>query len=308
MLSWEKQAHLIQLLDFRYLLPLFGKLPLPLGQQLSVIRGWLMEKVDYDWRSIALRHRYIRTRTIEAMKIIMPRAKERIWKRKTRQRFMHNSREEWQAVLFGRSVMKTINRHSVVEGLDDLLSIQQASRGVVTVGCHFDSFCMGMVLMGMKGLKVNVINTKAIEDPLIHPDVRAFFQKKYRNMEYHMNGKMEYHETHLSFFYRALERGETVALMGDIPGSKSTAMIDFLGTRFKMPVGAWHMAIKTNSLLSGFICVHEGVGRYRVVCLPPSVPNPVSPIDALLPIYAFLEGWIQKMPERWVSADLLPAY
>ena len=308
MLSWEKQARLIQMIDFRYLLPALGRLPLPLGQWLSAVRGWLMGKVDYDWRSIALCHRYIRTRTVEAMKIIAPHAEQKVWNQKTQLRFMHNSREEWQAALFGRSAMQTISQQSVVEGLDDLLSIQRTGQGMVMVGCHFDSFCMGMVLMGMKGIKVNVINTKAIENPCIHPDVRAFFQTKYRNMEHHMNGKMEYHETNLPFFYQALERGETVALMGDIPGSKSSAMIDFLGTRFKMPVGAWRMAIKTNSLLGGFICLHEGVGRYRVVCLPPSLPNPVSPIEALQPIYVFLEDWIRKMPERWVSADLLPAY
>jgi lauroyl/myristoyl acyltransferase len=264
--------------------------------------------MDYDWRSIALNYQYIRTRTRQAMQMISPDAGDRVWDQKTRIRFVHNSREEWQATLFGSRVMETINRQSTVEGLDDLLAIQGTGRGMVMVGCHFDSFCMGMVLLGMKGLKVNVINTKAIEDPRIHPHVRAFFQKKYRNMEYHMNGRMAYHETSLPYFYQALERSETVALMGDIPGSKTRIVLPFLGTRFKMPVGAWRMAKKTNSLLGGFICLHEGVGRYRVVCLPPRELDPDSPVETLRPVYAFLEDWIRRMPERWVSSDLLPAY
>jgi lauroyl/myristoyl acyltransferase len=308
MLSWEKRDHWIQTVDFRFLLPAMARLPLRLGQQMSALRGILMARTDYDWRSMALRFRYIRERTRQAMQMIDPDAGEAVWRRKTRMRFVHNSREEWQAALFGLPVMETINRRSVVEGIERMLSVQSSGQGIVMVGCHFDSFCMGMVLMGMKGLKVNVINTKAIEDSRIHPAVRMFFHRKYRNMEARMNGLMEYHETNLPFFYQALEKGETVALMGDVPGSKTSVILPFLGTRFRMPVGAWHMAKKTNSLVGGFLCLHEGVGRYRVICLPPKPVHPDSPLETLLPVYAFLEEWIRKMPERWVSSDLLPAY
>ncbi|MCP4680746.1 MAG: hypothetical protein GY864_00250 [Desulfobacterales bacterium] len=299
---------LIQNIDFKVLLPLMARMPLPLGEALSRTRGIFQAALDYEWRSMALRHLYIRGRTWEAMKIISPQWSGPRLIAATLRRFMHNSREEWQACLFGRKVMGDINRRSTVDRIDDLLEIQKSGRGLVMVSCHFDSFCMGMVLMGMRGLRVNVINTSMIEDPRIHPAVRSFFNRKYRAMEDHMAGKMVYHQVDLPFFYKALEKGQTVALMGDVPGSKTTIHIPFLGRSFKMPLGAWHMAKKTGAALGAFICVHQSSGCYRVFCLPPRDIDPEDPVRTMTPIYAYLEKWIRWAPERWETSDLLPAF
>lgn len=304
----EKAARWLQAADFECLLPVISRLPLSAGQAVSQARGMIHGYLDYDWRSMALRFPYVRERTRQAMAMIQPDAGENFYRAATLKRFIHNSREEWQACLFGRRVMTEIAGRSVVEGIESLKRNQEAGRGMVMVSCHFDSFCMGMVLMGMQGLRVNVINTSAIEDPRIHPSVRRFFKRKYQWMEWHMGGKMVYHEVDMPFFYRALEKGQTVALMGDIPGSKSNVYIPFLNVPFKMPVGAWHMALKTNSLVGAFMCVHEGIGKYRVICLPPVEIDPVSPLNTLKPVYEFMEAQIRRMPERWVAADLLPAY
>jgi lauroyl/myristoyl acyltransferase len=304
----EKAANWLQTVDFGYILPAMARLPLPLGERLSLARGLIMACLDYDWRSLALRYPYVRKRTQQAMAMIRPDAGEKAWKASTVRRFIHNSREEWQACLFASPVMAEISGRSIIEGIADLRRYQDRGRGMVMVSCHFDSFCMGMVLMGMQGIRVNVINTAAIEDARINLAVRRFFQLKYKWMETHMQGRMVYHEVDMPFFYRALERGETVALMGDIPGSKSDVFIPFLNARFRMPVGAWHMALKTNSLLGAFMCRHEGTGKYRVICLPPTEIDPVSPLETLKPVYAFMEAQIRYMPERWVAADLLPAY
>jgi len=304
----EKLDRLIQTVDYKILLPAMARLPLICGENLSKLRGVMMAALDYDWRYLALRQRCVREKTYEAMRIIMPDAGKARWNSCTLDRFIHNSREEWQSSLFGREIMSTIARLSSIDGLQDLLGFNGNGRGLVMVSCHFDSFCMGMVLFGMKGLPTNVINTVMIEDARIHPAVRSYFKKKYRNMENRMGGKMVYYQVDLPFFYRALQRGEIVTLMGDIPGSKSDIFIPFLGRRFRMPVGAWHMAKKTESLLGAFVCVHEAPGKYRVICLPPKDIDPESPRKTLEPVYAFLESWIRKMPGRWVAADLLPSY
>ena len=304
----EKAAHWLQTLDFGYVLPLMARLPLPMGQALSTVRGLLNVATDYEWRSLAIHYNYIRERTFQAMKMIQPDAGEQSWKKATIQRFIHNSRDEWQACLYDLPVMEKICRRSSVEGIDALLKQQAAGRGIAMVSCHFDGF-MGMALLGMKGLCVNALTTAAgNEDPRIHPVVRSYLNKKYRKLESRMNGKIVYQEENMPFFYKALERGETVVLFGDVPGSKSSVFIPFLGARFKMPLGAWHLAGKTHSLISATVCVHEGVGRYRVICLPPAEPDPKSPLCTLQPIYAFLEKHIRRMPERWVASDLLPAF
>lgn len=304
----EKTAHFLQAVDFGYFLPAASQLPLLLGQAISQARGMIHAYLDYDWRSLALRFPYVRERTRQAMEMIRPDAGEKYYHEATVRRFVHNSREEWQACLFGRRVMAEISRNSVVEGIESMIHNQKNGKGMVMISCHFDSFCMGMVLLGMQGIRVNVVNTAAIEDVRIHPSVRRFFKNKYQWMESHMRGRMVYHEMDLPFFYRALEQGQTVALMGDIPGSKSNVYIPFLNARFKMPVGAWHMALKTKSLLGAFMCIHEGIGKYRVICLPPVEIDPISPLNTLKPVYEFMEAQIRRMPDRWLAADLLPAY
>jgi lauroyl/myristoyl acyltransferase len=204
--------------------------------------------------------------------------------------------------------MLEIAENSRIDCLDHLLAHKRDGKGLVLVSCHFDSFCMGMVLMGMKGLKVNVINTAMIEDQRIQKDVRNFFQKKYRAMESRMNGRMPYYQTEMNYFYRVLEKGEIVTLMGDIPGSRSTLSLNFLGKGFKVPLGAWNLARKTGSLVGAYVCIRESLGKYRVVCIPPYAPDPDDPLKTLKPVYSFMEAWISKYPHRWVSSDLLPGY
>ncbi len=298
----------IQSIDYKILLPMMARTPLACGEALAAARGVLQAALDYDWRAMTVRRRFVRDRTMKAIQIISPGASRRTMLTGAVRRFMHHSREEWQACLFERGVMEAINRGSVVEGIDHLRSLRDQGRGVVMVSCHFDSFCMGMVIMGMKGLRVNVVNTAMIEDPRIHPAVRAFFKRKYRAMEARMHGRMVYHQVDLPFFYKALENGETVALMGDIPGGKSSIHIPFLGRSFRMPLGAWRMARETGAALGAFICVHRSPGSYKVFCLPPRDIDPDDPVRTMTPIYAYLEQWIRRAPERWVTSDLLPGY
>lgn len=300
-----KAVPFLQTIDYGYLLPALAHLPLPAGYLLSMARGAVLFGFDYDWRNYASGENFVRSRTCLAMLDLMPRAG--VFKRwiASLMRFVHHSREEWQACLYNTPKMDRIHSQCRIEGLDAVFTANRQGRGVVLVSCHVDSFCMGMVLLGMSGIRMNCVNTVRIEDNSIHPRVRTFFQHKYRAMERLMNGRMAYHETEIEYFYQALDKGQTVALMGDIPGSQSDIYINFLGHIFRLPLGAWHMAKKTNSLLGGYVCVNQGIGRYRVIGLPPCEIDPQNPERSLRPAYDFLQTWIQKMPQRWISADLL---
>ena len=299
----------LEAIDFQYVLPVLGRLPLPLGLVGASIRGILNYVFNYDWRSQAVGFPFVRQNTAQAFQGLRPGNKRAFYSWLTALRFVHNSREEWQAQLFPRPVMNKIKAKSTLHDFDQLLDIQKAGRGVVLVSCHLDSFCMGMVLMGMNGLTIHCVNTKdGVEDPRIHPRVTCFLKTKYKNMEQRMSGRMEYHETNMQFFYTALEKGEAVALMGDVPGSKSNIYMDFAAKKIQLPLGAWHMAVQTNSLLAGYVCLMTGVGRYEVHLLQPFEPDHSSPEGSLRPIYEFLDGHIRQRPSRWVAADLTAAY
>ncbi|MBF0235716.1 MAG: hypothetical protein HQK65_22175 [Desulfamplus sp.] len=268
-------------------------------------RGILQYLFDYDWRSNSLNLRYVRVRVMEVMKAF---SSMRPFVG-TLKRFLNNSLEEWQSCLFRhKKKMRAISDLCHIEHLNDFKRVAAEKRGVVMVSAHFDSFCMGMVLIGMKGLRVHCINTSGLEDSRIDPVIRSYFKTKYRYMESLMNGKMPHHEDGMEFFYEKLNKGEMVVLMGDIPGSKSTIFIDFLGKKFRLPLGAWYMAKKTNSLLGAYITLRLPGGRYHTVSIPPYTPDPDDPVKSMMPIYKFLESWIKSYPEKWVASDLLQGY
>jgi lauroyl/myristoyl acyltransferase len=298
----------MQAVDYNIVLPALTGMPPVLGGEFSKLRGILHGTLDYEWRSAALGLRFVREKTYQSMQSLMPGAGKRNWMLATLRRFAHDSRVEWQNGLFGREVMEIIARKSNVEHLEDLLRIENQGRGLVMFSCHFDSFMMGMVLLGMNGLHTNVITSAVIEDERVHPAVRRFYARYYKAMELHTGGKLIHKEVDLPYFEQALERGETVVNMGDIPGNKSNVLVNFLGRRFKVPLGLWHMARRTNSALGAFVCLYESPGRYRVACLPPRDVDSSSPLESMRPIYAFLEKWIRKLPHRWTAADLWPGY
>lgn len=295
----------IQAWDFGVLVPLLARLPLFWGRGLAQARGVVCAVLDYDWRSTAINARYVRSRVFTMMRQLSIRTPVR----KTVQRFINNSLEEWQSCLFRHpKKMDRIARKCHIDHLETYQRLAGKNQGIVMVAHHFDSFCMGMVLMGMKNLKVHCINTRGIEDPRIDPEIRSYFQTKYRCMERWMNGKMPYYEDGMQIFYDKLQQGEMVVLMGDVPGRKSGVKIDFMGKKFRLPLGAWHMATKTDSLLGAYVTLGFSGGRYCTVCIPPYSPDPYDPEGSLMPIYEFLESWTRACPEKWVASDLLQAY
>jgi hypothetical protein len=67
---WGDLDHLMQAVDYRKVLPFAARLPLPLGEGLSIFRGSLQAFLDYDWRSMALGQRYVRANTYKAMNAV----------------------------------------------------------------------------------------------------------------------------------------------------------------------------------------------------------------------------------------------
>jgi lauroyl/myristoyl acyltransferase len=298
----------LQHVDYKIVLPCIAKLPIGFGEYFAKLRGLTQWLLDYDWRGMAIGSISIRVATRKVMRRLLIDEQWPAIETATMKRFINNSREEWQALLFSSKAMRPIAQKCRIDNLQELKRLKAQKQGVVLISCHYDSFCMGMVLFGMQGLRVNVINTVASTDPRIHSAVRDFLYRKYRSMENLMHGKMPFWQTDMDFFYRILNKGEIVTLMGDVPGSKSTVTIPFLGHSFRLPLGAWHLARKTNSLLGAYVCHYQGSGRYWIDSLPCWMPDPEDPIQSLQPAYRFMESRILRYPHRWITADIALSY
>ncbi|MBW1671471.1 MAG: lysophospholipid acyltransferase family protein [Deltaproteobacteria bacterium] len=229
----------------------------------------------------------------------------------TLHRFIHYSREEWEACLLSGKYIQTIFRQSTFKGLDKLLEYQKDGRGIVLLTCHFDSFVMGIILLGMAGLRVNAVSSSVVEDSRVHTSVQKFYYDKYRNMEKFMNGgKVVHFERNLRFFYGALKRGEAVVILADLPATsrKTEVIVPFLGGTRRMAPGAWRIAKKTDSVIGAFVCLHDAPGDYRVLCYLAGDKRPADPAGAMTPIYKFLDQQIRLHPERWWASELLLQY
>lgn len=303
----------LQTVDYGVLLPALAKLPLPIGQALAAGRGLANAMFDLDWRSLALRHRYVRKATYRAMGQLMPQRPAVFHAANTVRRFMHYSREEWEACLFSdQDRMRTILDHCTVEGIGPLLDIQKNGRGLVLLGMHFDSCSLGSALLGHRGLRVNIVTSAVVEDARVHPAVRAFYARKYRGMEHYLNGgKMVHFEQNLRHCHRALRRGEAVIFPADLPPSTPSAYqvtVPFLGGPKKMAAGALRMAEQSGSAMAAFICMHKSSGCYKLTCSAPRELAIDDPALTLVPLYAFFEDYLRNAPDRWWAAELLSSY
>ena len=300
----KKISHIVQKFDFGYLLPFIACLPLGLGKRLSALRGYVCFLFDYNWKSEALGFNYIRKGVFKMMKHLYPEKSNLYHWHLTLRRFAYESREEWQALLFAKPVMKKIFSASTFENIDVLKRTNADKGGLVLVTAHIDSYTMGAVLLGINGMKANHVIDDFFCDERIHEDVSKHYYSKYANMEHLMNGKIHDYHLNKDYFYSALSKGESVVLISDVPGTKSTIHIPFAGKKFQMPLGAFHLANKTGSKLAAYVCIYESPGKYKTVFLPPVEIFADNPEKTMRPIYEFLGSWILRYPDRWMASEI----
>lgn len=295
-------------LDFEYrtLVPLMSRVPERTAFWLFKFRAVVQYLLDSDWKTYVLGKKFLLEQTAAALRRIRPDADDNTVRKLVLRRFIHESHDEYLSCLMSGSKGAAILDQVVIQDLDHLKAVNTSS-GIVFVSIHYDAFCLGLAALGRQGLNMHVVNTEAIESEEIPIGVRGYYRGKYAAMEHLMNGKMPYVEHSKDVFIEALQKRECVGLMGDIPGKRSTVIIDFLGVPFRMPLGAWKFARETGAKLSAFICMRDAGHRYHIETLRPYAPGD-DPLESMRPIYDFLEIWVRKDPDRWTSCYLLQGY
>ncbi|MDE2260346.1 MAG: hypothetical protein KGK17_08505 [Betaproteobacteria bacterium] len=302
--AWEQA---VSELAYRGVLPLAARLPFALGGRIAARRGKRDARHDRDWRSLSLHHPYVKNATRTALSELLPSAGPEALERALEERFVTASVEEWQAhlIIAGRAPEVTMHW----EGLDPQRLHESAASGTVWMTAHFDSVMLGIVRLGLAGLKFNLMTSTVVEDARIPASIRSYYARKYAAMARYFNGGRALQaERYLKPLYAGLPRGESAVILVDAPAlvEEEGILLDFLGAPRYMAPGAVRMAEFAKAPMGAFVCLQERPGHYRLVIHPPTVPGPEGYGAAAQQLYDFLSRQILARPGRWWAADLLP--
>jgi len=302
----QKVSYYFQILDYNCLLPAATYLPVSMGIFLARIRGLFNFIFDLDWRSFSTGFRFVRKGTWKTICYLRPEDNACLRIYKTISRFIVMSREEWEACFFARHSMQHVMDKSTVRGFEAVQAAQLKGQGVILLTPHFDSYCTGIILMGMKGLRLNAMTTNDVRHPMVNPAIQDYFKNKFGAMESFFNGgKIIAKEGDKRFFYRILRNGEALVLGADLPAvGKNPSIVRFLGENRKMSPGPLRLAKRTKSLIAGFVCLYESPGQYHLEL----TPLYEATNEGLEEVYEFLGDNIRSRPQRWWASDLFAQF
>jgi len=272
--------------------------------------GYLCYRLDMDWRTVALKDHFVGRRTRLAIAEIAPELSQMDRESVVRKRFLNASQEELEGHWFAMG--RTAACVCEFEGFDSIREHMGRGQGLVLLTMHFDAALMGVVQLGLAGLKMNLMTSDVVEDARVAPCVQRYFQRKYAGIESYLNGGQAMHvESKLKRFYSALKHGEGVVILGEAPTDQlaDAAKIQLFGKRRAVAPGAFRLAEKTGCPLAAFICVRSGVGRYKLIFGPIHFASPEigHAANAGL-LFDFLSSQIRTDPAGWWAADQLPNF
>ena len=291
--------------DYAYYLPWIAGLPLSVAYALQNVRGLVNGLTGRDWRSVGMRNRHIWRQTQLGYQQLSPNANPGVLKAWRRTRFRTEAREEFEAQLI---VQKRVAELHCESGKADLPSfVSDTQVGTVMLTLHLDSFLLGAAFLATKtSVRHNFMSSAITRDPRVCTSVQNHFENKYRGLEHYLNGgKVVDMEDGVRPFYRMLENGETLLVMGDAPVlPQGAAMnVEFLGAQRALAAGAFRLAQKTNSRIGAYLCFYQGGANYQLRVLR---ALPASDPHVLADIYQFFTEAINENPGRWWAVDLLP--
>jgi SAM-dependent methyltransferase/predicted LPLAT superfamily acyltransferase len=294
--------------DFAWLLPFMARLPLAWAFRLGHLRGRLNARTGRDWRSMALGMRHIRRQSVAGFRLLPLAADEAQLKAWRDERFLVEARDELEAQLVAAGRVHELVCRSVNADGGSFVEVPVGrSRGLLLLTPHFDSFFVGVAFAARAGAKVNLMSSAVTHDPRVDSAVQAHFSAKYRGLEPWLNGGQVLDmEQGIRPFYRMLERGETLVVLGDAPVLPNgvSATVDFLGAQRLIAGGAMRLAQKADCDVGGYICRMEQTGQYVMEWCEPGPANDPATVQR---VYALFTRAILSTPGRWWASDLLPA-
>ncbi|NBP39758.1 MAG: hypothetical protein EBS54_04160 [Betaproteobacteria bacterium] len=296
-------------------LKLAARLPAPLALAACGLRALLRFSLNLEWRSYALKRRYVRQATAQVYARLQPkpsslraRIQRSLW---VLGRFWVESVEEFDVIRLERLGLAA-NRCQI-KGLEGL----PRDRGVVLLTAHWESLYAPLCHLAASGHKVYLAATVLVEDPQVPAVIREHFARKKMVLErFFGQGHVVYVEHGMASLVRALQGGAVVVIACDSPApAKSRGLaVRFLGARVLMAQGPAWLAQAAGAELGWMRVERRGFGRYGLVLSWPqggprgreaAIAEAELLAAAFEQAYAALDAAIRETPSCWWAADLL---
>jgi len=191
-----------------------------------------------------------------------------------------------------------VRRRLVFSGWEDLDATMASKRGVLIVTMHFGIWDLGAATLAAYGYPIN-----AVAD--------TFAYDKMNDIVHGSRGRLgmkfiRFEQAGLGVF-RALKRGEMLAMLIDVPPKGQTVEVDFMGATAEVSSAPARIALRTgcwvvpsvvlrgpdrDTLIRPIVDIHSI--RYE-----PTGDEEHDVVELTRQIMASLEDWIRRYPEQW---------
>ncbi len=299
---WRRQGLL-----YAGLMPALSRLPTRWAYAAARLRGRWAARHGRDWVELSLGLSYIRARTEAAWGSVFPDATPAQLASWAVSRYETWVEEELEACWIAGG------EWSRFAGLDSGPARRELARhpdhGVVLIQAHFNNPTLACAGLGMATSRPVWMTVSGVyEHARVHPCVRSLFDRKYRGAERLLNGGRLLHSESggsMRQLYRALERGEIVIVVADLPPEpgQGGVCVPWLGQQRLLAAGAHRLASRTGSRLGTLSLHSDGPGHWT---LHAEVEDVADADLAAERAYGRLGKWLMAEPGRWWAAHLLP--
>ncbi|MBF6599761.1 MAG: lysophospholipid acyltransferase family protein [Dehalococcoidia bacterium] len=133
-----------------------------------------------------------------------------------------------------------VRRRIVFDQWDDLESLRGSQRGIIIATLHFGNWDVGAAALAVQGFPVN-----AIAETFAYPPMDELVQGSRAKLGMKVIGS----EHVGSSVFRALRRGEMLAMLLDVPEPESGFRVEFFGAPALVSSAPARIALRTNSWL-----------------------------------------------------------
>ncbi len=275
--------------SYRLLASLVGPLPPPKGYALAEKVGPLIYSLSPHLRRVLahnIRH------------VVGPETDEEKVQDLVRQACVHIAKGHYDLFRLERLSNQDILHLATLEGIEHMERAVAAGRGVVAVSAHFGN----VDVVAQLPLAYGVPTTGAVYP--VQPE--RLFRYLLRVRQSHglrlipTNGPM-------LGLYRALKRGELVALPLDWNMAESVCPVEFFGAPAYLPEGAVRLALRTGAALLPIFALRLPDNSFRVRVEPPleiprSGDREADVATGMRMAVAVMERHIAEHPEQWLVA------